>query len=61
MRHETRMPFQPALHFRGFVRSVVIQHQVWFLLAGLPVQAEQKLQEFLMAVPATKLPNDFAV
>src|SRR5256886_6953952 len=52
--HETRMPFQPALDFRGLVRPVVIQHQVQFLVPGkVPVQAAQEPQEFLMAMPAT--------
>src|SRR2546430_4894572 len=56
------MPFQPALDFRGLVRPVVIQHQVQFLVPGkVPVQAAQEPQEFLMAMPATALPDDFAV
>src|SRR5207245_5699070 len=56
------MPFQPALDFRGLVRPVVIQHQVQFLVPGkVPVQAAQEPQEFLMAMPATALSDDFAV
>src|SRR5207247_4946349 len=55
------MPFQPALDFRGLVRPVVIQHQVQFLVPGkVPVQAAQEPQEFLMAMPATALSDDFA-
>ena len=56
------MTFQLTLHFGGRVRSVVIQHHVQFPVSGkFSVQSAQKLQEFLMPMPATTLPDDFAV
>ena len=62
MRHKAAMAFQPALHFRSFVRAIIVQHQVQFPVSGkLSVQTAQELQEFLMAVPTLELPHDFAV
>ena len=56
------MAFQPCLHFWGFVRPVVVQHQMEFPVRWeLSVQPTQELQEFLMAVSAMTLPDHFAI
>ncbi len=51
MRNEPFVSFKPALHFRVFVRAVVVHHHMQLDLAGkLRIQALQKLQKFLMAM-----------
>jgi len=62
MQHKSAMAFQPGLHLWDFVRPVAIQDQVQLAIAGeLAVQPPQEFQEFLVAVSAVALPDDFAI
>src|SRR5437870_10919862 len=56
------MLLQPRSHVRLFVRAVVVHHQVQLdILGKLPVQAAQKLQPFLMAMPTVTFTDHLAV
>ena len=55
------VPGKPALHLGGFVRPLVIHHQVNFRLRGqLSIHLFQKFEKLLRAMPALAVADHFA-
>ena len=56
MRDETGVPFEPVLHSGVLVRAVVVHHHMQLQFGGkLRIQALEKLQELLVAMPRIAL------
>ena len=62
MRHEARMPLEPALNSWMFMRAVVVHDDMQLQVAGeLLVQSFKELQELLMPVSGVAMSDHLAL
>ena len=62
MGHEPRITFQPSLHFRVFVRPVVVHDQMQRNIAGeFGIESAQESQKLLMPVSLMAFADDLSL